>query len=103
MSENLLNNLLSYKIQPSDDSTQIIEIGNNNLSRGKGFWKFNTSLLNDTLYVEKIKEIIQKYKLEYNTLTNKGLVWELIKMEIRSYTLPYCVRKRKKNQHLKNQ
>ncbi len=97
ISENLLNDLLSYKIQPglhSDHSTLIFEIGNNNLSRGKGFWKFNTSLLHDTLYVENIKEIIQNYKLEYNTITNKGLVRELIKMEIRSYTPPYCVKKR---------
>ncbi len=92
---------LTRFLQDSDHNTLIIEIGNNNLSRGKGFWKFNTYLLHDTLYVEKIKEIIQKYKLEYNTITNKGLVWELIKIEIRSFALPYCVKKRQKNQHLK--
>ncbi len=40
ISENLLNDLTSYKIQSglhSDYSILKIEIGNNNLSRGKGF------------------------------------------------------------------
>ncbi len=103
ISENLLNDLISYKIQPglhSDHSILIIEIGNDNPSRGKGFWKFNTSLLHDT-YVRKIKEIIQKCNLEYNSIANKGLIWELIKMEIRSFTLPYCVQKKKEKSAFK--
>ena len=28
--------------------------------RGKGFWKFNNSLLNDCVYVDKIKDTIRK-------------------------------------------
>ncbi len=100
ISENLLNDITSYKIQPglhSDHSILKIEIGNNNLSRGKGFLKFNISLLRDKLYVEKIKEIIKTCEKEYASITDRGLTWELTKMEIRSYTLTYCVKKKKEN------
>ncbi len=65
------------------------------ISRGKGFWKFNISLLHEKLYVEKIKEIIKTCEKEYASLTDRGFAWELTKMEIRSYTLPYCVKKKK--------
>ncbi len=47
------------------------------------------------LYVEKFKEIIKTCEKEYASMTDRGLGWELTKMEIRSYTLPYCVKKKK--------
>ncbi len=34
-------------------------------------------------------------------MTDRGLAWELTKMEIRSYTLPYYVKKKKEKLLLK--
>jgi exonuclease III len=104
ISEHLLNELYSYKIQPglhSDHSILDLKIGNDTNLRGKGFWKFNISLLRDPVYVGKVKGIIQKCEHDYATLEDKGLVWEVTKMEIRSFTLPYCVKKKKERSHFK--
>ncbi len=58
-SEHILNDLNSYKIQPG---LHLDQIGNNNLTRSRGFWKFNTSMLHDKTYVEEIKKIIISYE-----------------------------------------
>ena len=60
---------------------------------GPGFWKFNASLLEDKEYVEKmcvnIPALIEKYK----DVTDLGLKWDVIKMEIRGFTLQYSKRR----------
>ena len=57
--------------------------------RGPGFWKFNSSLLDDGDYCEYIKGIIEKSKNEYNDVLDLALKWDLIKMEIRTATIAY--------------
>ena len=60
---------------------------------GPGFWKFNASLLEDKEYVEKmcvnIPALIEKYK----DVTDLGLKWYVIKMEIRGFTVQYSKRR----------
>ena len=64
----------------SDHSIISIEIGKHFIERGKGFWKFNTNLLHDTEYTTKIKSIIQQSNLELTHHSDKGLIWEIIKL-----------------------
>ena len=33
--------------------------------RGKGYWKFNNTLLKDELYIEEIKKTIEEIKITY--------------------------------------
>ena len=49
-------------------------------NRGPGFWKFNNSLLIDKEYVDLITAKIPEFVLKYHDVTDKGLLWELIKM-----------------------
>ena len=63
-------------------------------ARGKGFWKFNASLLKDKEYVEQVKSCIRNVKTENECIENKGLLWDLIKCKIRGLTVSYSVRKR---------
>ncbi|PJE77964.1 hypothetical protein CI610_03103 [invertebrate metagenome] len=51
-----------YKTDHSAITLQIIIA---DFKRGRGFWKFNNSLLKDTLYINKVKETILKTKQEY--------------------------------------
>lgn len=50
---------------------------------GLGYWKFNNFLLFDNEYIVllcfKIFEFVEKYK----EVEDKGLFWEMVKMEIR--------------------
>ena len=57
--------------------------------RGPGFWKFNSSILEDDEYTEKLMFKIPHFINKYQDLEGHGLLWELIKMEIRAFTISY--------------
>ena len=61
----------------------------NTIDKGRGFWKFNSSLLNNTEYVNKINEIIEDSKTKYIDIENKAVVWDLTKCDIRGATVSY--------------
>ena len=63
--------------------------------RGPGFWKFNNSLLTDKDYIELVTKSIPAFVSKYKDLVDKGLFWEMIKMEIRSITISFAKRKAK--------
>lgn len=67
----------------------------NETKRGPGFWRFNNSLLIDKDYVEMICKKIPEYAFKYKKVTDKGLLWEMIKMEIRASTILFSKRKAK--------
>ena len=62
---------------------------------GSGHWKLNVSLLNDNNYVTSIKENLNKWKEEYDNMADKNLKWELIKYEIRKFSMAYSKKKKK--------
>ncbi len=74
----------------------------NKIKRGKGFWKFNNKLLYDREYVNLIKETVIESKKNLNHYADKGLVSELVKLKIRSVSIPYCIKKIKKITSFKN-
>ena len=61
--------------------------------KGKGFWKFNNSLLKDKDYMKKVKETIAK-ALSDNQFNNKRILWDFIKCKIRT-TMNYSSHKAK--------
>ena len=92
----------------SDHSIISIEIDFRNFTRGRGYWKFNNSLLKDKTYVEKvkicIKNVIKTYTTEdfsqtfINNATpiqlqsipckiNDQLLFDMIQLEIRGETI----------------
>ena len=68
---------------------------NEEFKRGPGLWKFNNTLLQDECYVQLIKDYYPCILQKYADVTDKQLLWELIKMEIRSETIRYSKRKSK--------
>ena len=82
----------------SDHSLLYININSgNDTKRGKGFWKWNSDLVHDPEYVNSIKQLIQQKRLEYSDLEDLSTKWELIKLAVRNFTIPYCSRKKKMN------
>ena len=68
-----------------------------NHKRGPGFWKFNTALFRDETYVTALKMNLPSFKEKYKEIHDLGLKWDLIKMEIRGFTLQYSKRKAKQS------
>ena len=66
--------------------------------RGQGFWKLNTSFLNDIEYVNRIKLITNQTKAEYvqDDTVNPNLLWKMVKMKVREESLKYGTSKKKK-------
>ena len=57
-----------------------IQISLHSNNRGRGFWKLNTSLLNDIAYVNKIKAIIKEARNGYGKDDSviPNLLWEMV-------------------------
>ena len=63
--------------------------------RGPGFWKCSNSLLTDKDYTELISKKITEFASKYHEVTDKGLLWEMIK--VRAATILFSKRKAKEN------
>ena len=57
--------------------------------RGKGFYKFNTSLLKDKFYVDMINKEITELENENKSSQNKVLFWDYCKCKFRGLTISY--------------
>ena len=68
--------------------------------RGPGFWKFNNSLLENEEFVTKLKFLILNAKEKYREVTDKRLFWEMIKMEIRIFSIRFAKRKAKEKRDM---
>ena len=63
---------------------------------GNNFWKFNSSLINDELYVAQMTEYIKnKLLLFQNEDLNNQSKWEYLKYEIRKFTINFSKNKSK--------
>ena len=56
-------------------------------SRCTGLWKVNGSLTKDEKYKTEIKKIIRNFSNENEFLLNRQLKWELLKHEVRKFTV----------------
>lgn len=61
----------------------------------------NASLINDEIYVKEIKQIINDTGNNYAHLIDKRITWELIKLNIRNFTIPYSIKKARANREYK--
>lgn len=99
ISDELIQNLKSSNIFPSiktDHSLIQFSINlPNTVKRGRGFWKFNCSLLTDKEYIAKINHYFDTGTIKYDNFENRSLVWDLIKFDIRNITLDYSIAKAK--------
>jgi exonuclease III len=80
----------------SDHSLITIEISNtHNTHKGKGYWKFNNSLLNDEEYIKYITPKFKEYLNLEETDTDSKLYWDTLKMKLRRDTITYSIYKSK--------
>ena len=54
---------------------------------GASFWKFNQSFLQDETYVANLCTEIPNFKQRYADVEDLSLKWDLIKMEMRDFTI----------------
>ena len=67
-----------------------LQISLHSNTRGRGFWKLNTSFLSEIEHVNQIKSTINQTKDEYSqdSTVDPGLIWEMI-MKVREVSIKY--------------
>ena len=118
VSESIVNKTVSCDIIPayrSDHSRVVLKLNMNTQKRGRGFWQLNCSLLKDTVYIEIVKSVIKEtiysyacpvYSEQYlassecrkevRMTIDDALFMETLLMKIRSETITYSIRKKKR-------
>jgi hypothetical protein len=92
LKEGLMNQYLDAKIEAgfkSDHNYTTVTLKISDENRGKGFWKFNNTLLKDPTYVHMMKEMIRNEIDQNSHFIDKGFLWDYVKMRIRSDTMIY--------------
>ena len=74
---------------------------NKDIIRGKGLWKFNNTLLLNDEFSEGIKTTILETCSE-NPNANPHVLWELIKYEVRKFSIKFSKNRSKENNREKN-
>ena len=91
----------------TDHSSVEIEIILDTFNKGKGFWKFNNSLLRDKSFVDRVKGTMEQTLSTYCMNMNeeprsrsysidKALLFEMMLMDIRAMTISFSIHKQRK-------
>ena len=93
-----VTNLMQTQVKRTDISTALatdhspitmsISI-NDDTRRGPGLWKFNKSLLKKSIFVTKLRDLIDQFKNNNIHTADKRLSWELLKYEIRKFSIEF--------------
>ena len=62
--------------------------------KGPGFWKFNSSLLEDKQYISDLRDNLRHFIEKYRDVEDLGLKWDLVK--IRGFTVKFSKTKARK-------
>ena len=65
--------------------------------KGPGFWKMNTSILNDAAYVDEAEKKVLIWREEAKEVSDKKVIWDWIKHNVRVFSTDYSKRRAKPN------
>ena len=85
----------------SDHSAITLKLEDMSKEKGPSLWKFNSALLTDESYTNQMKDKLIKWINEYDFM-DKRTKWEIIKYEIRKFSIAYS-KKKKKETNLEKQ
>ena len=74
-----MHEILYFTCPAPDHNAVTLELNVTGKTRGKGYWKFNNTHLEDPLFAEGVKNLIAKAIKEYDVGVTKSMLWEYIK------------------------
>ena len=91
----VFKNCVSCDIRPivlqyTDHNCVSLKINLSRGQKGRGYWKLNSSVLQNEDYIEIINKIIKNYKNKAKTKTELDILWDNFKIEVRDQTINYC-------------
>ena len=93
VSKKLQTDIISSNIIPSirtDHRAITFEFHVKQISKGKGFWRLNTSILDNKEYQNGIIELIDNVTKEYaHSEIEKRLLWDLLKIKCKEFSIKF--------------
>ena len=89
----LIKNCYNVPFSFSDHDSVIVSFTNDSaIKKGKSYWKFNSSILNDNVFVKKFREWFIDFS---DGLDICSEVWDYFKENIKTFCIKYCKEKNK--------
>ena len=92
---------IKYTFYPQPNTHKLLKFEiDSTIEKGPGYWKLNTSILNDTAYIKLITDCITELK----TFPCENAIewWELLLLHVRSLSASYSQKKRYLEREVKN-
>ena len=94
-----LCNDCSIESAPAPDHYAVTALFTRKLTeRGPGYWKLNTTVLNEIEYQANITKIINNTRSEFDNTLSKRMTWDLCKVRIKEFSITYCIQRKKQQQ-----
>ena len=94
LSKFIINSKITQAPTP-DHKAVIINIRYGTAKRGKGYWKLNSSIIEELEYKKMIKHVITMTQEEYGDALSKCDFWQFLKARIKEHSINYCIEKSK--------
>ena len=88
--DNELDQVKIRHFQYSDHDAISLRINTENIERGPGLWKLNTSILENPEYTEIISTFWGTWKKEIDKFNSKKQWWDLTKRKIKTLSIDFC-------------
>ena len=82
MNINAVNSCSIVQEPTPDHKAVVINIKKYKKPRGKGYWKMNNSVIDDTDYKDGITSLYNETIKRYNNTVSKALLWNYLKIKI---------------------
>ncbi len=88
-----------YLVKPlkGDHKAVCVKLKYSVKKKGPGYWKLNSSVLKQELYQKGVQDIIKRTQEQYTNVNSKRIIWELIKINVKEFSIQYCKNAKKKN------
>ena len=93
----LVTNIKIIEAIKTDHKLVMATIKFKNQERGRGFWKMNSSILNDPFYKIDIVQLIETIWDESEHILDLGVRFDWLKYKIMEYTREFCIQRAKIN------
>ena len=97
-SSNMVRHVKNVKILPSiktDHNIIDLTFKVDGPKRGPGFWKLNTTILQEESYIFEMKSLIEKVWENTSDIENLNTRYDWLKYNIRKFTIEYCKQRAK--------
>ena len=82
--------------RPTDHKAVVVKLVKEGEGRGTGYWKLNVAYLKERDYATGVNNTIDQVLEEFENNRNicRRVVWEIVKLKIKEFSIGYCIRKK---------